>query len=77
MQCRKVRPILRYHVPNQLFSPIKFAIMCCFHFICSEMKKKTLTRFPSMYQNKLQEEGVQDVVNMNIVKSEPFGDLVD
>ena len=30
-----------------------------------------------MYQNKLQEEGVQDVVNMNIVKSEPFGDLVD
>ena len=51
--------------------------MCCFHFICSEMKKKTLTRFPSMYQNKLQEEGVQDVVNMNIVKSEPFGDLVD
>ena len=30
-----------------------------------------------MYQNKLQEEGVQDVVNMNKVKSEPFGDLVD
>ena len=30
-----------------------------------------------MYQNKLQEQGVQDVVNTNKIKFEPHGDLVD
>ena len=30
-----------------------------------------------MYQNKLQEQGVQAVVNMNKLKFEPYGDLVD
>ena len=30
-----------------------------------------------MYQNKLQEQGVQDVVNINKVKFEPHDDLVD
>ena len=30
-----------------------------------------------MYQIKLQEEGVQDVANINQVKLEPNGDLVD
>ena len=39
--------------------------------------KELLHRFPSMYQNKLQEEGVQDVVNVRKIKFEPFGDLSD
>ena len=30
-----------------------------------------------MYQNRLQEEGVQDVVNINKMKSEPYVDLLD
>ena len=30
-----------------------------------------------MYQNKLQEEGVQDVVHINKMKFELYGDLVD
>ena len=30
-----------------------------------------------MYQNNLQEERVQDVVNVNKIKSDPFGDLTD
>ena len=30
-----------------------------------------------MYQNKLQEQGVQDVVNIKEIKFEPPGDLVD
>ena len=30
-----------------------------------------------MYQNKLQEEGVQNVVNVNKIKFEPYGGLVD
>ena len=30
-----------------------------------------------MYQNKLQKEGFQDVVNINKGKLEPYGNLVD
>ena len=30
-----------------------------------------------MYQNKLQEQGVQDIVNNNKIKFKPCGDLVD
>ena len=30
-----------------------------------------------MYQNKLQDHGVQDTVNMNKIKNESYGDLVD
>ena len=30
-----------------------------------------------MYRNNLQEEGVQYVVNLNKMKSEPYRDLVD
>ena len=30
-----------------------------------------------MHQNKLQEQGVQDVVNINKIKFEQHGDLVD
>ena len=30
-----------------------------------------------MYQNNLQDERVQDVVNVNKIKSETFGDLTD
>ena len=30
-----------------------------------------------MHQKKLEKEGVQDVVNINIMKFESYGDLVD
>ena len=36
-----------------------------------------LSSFPALYQNKLQEKGVQDVANRNKIKFEPYGDLVD
>ena len=36
-----------------------------------------LSGFPPIYQNKLQEQGVQDVVNINKIKFEPHGDFVD
>ena len=41
MPCRKIRRILRYHVPNNCISSvyIMYLIMCCFYFIHSEMKK--------------------------------------
>ena len=44
-------------------------------------EKELLSRSPPVYQNKLQEEEgeeeVQEVVNINRIKSEPNGDLVD
>ena len=40
-------------------------------------EKELLSGFPPLYQNKLQEEGVQNVVNINKINFEPYGDLVD
>ena len=47
-------------------------------------EKQLLSRFPPVYQNKLQEEEeeeeeeeVQEFVNINRIKSEPNSDLVD
>ena len=39
--------------------------------------KKLLSAFPPLHQNKLREQGVQAVVNMNKTKFERYGDLVD
>ena len=36
-----------------------------------------LSGCPSLYQNKMQQQGVQYVVNRNKIKFEPYGDLVD
>ena len=40
-------------------------------------EKELLSDFIPLYQNKLQEHGVQDVVNINKINFEPCGDLVD
>ena len=63
MRCRKTRQIFRYHVPNMFF-PFRD-------------EKQLLSGCPPLYQKKLQEQGVQDVVNKNKIKFEPYGDLVD
>ena len=52
-------------MPNKLSFPEKFA------------GHVMLAGCPQLYQNKLQEQGVQDVVNRNKIKFEPYGDLVD
>ena len=40
-------------------------------------EKELLQGFPPLYQNKLQKQGVQDVVNISKIKSEWYSDLVD
>ena len=40
-------------------------------------KKESLSDFAPFHQNKLQEQEVQDVVNINKIKSEPYDDFVD
>ena len=62
---------------NKLLSPEKFAHHVLLLFYPSILFYQLLSGFPPLYQNKLQEQGVQDVVNTNKIKFEPYGDLVD
>ena len=62
---------------NKLLSPEKFAQHVLLLFYPFRDEKELLSGFPPLYQNKLQEQGVQDVVNTNKIKFEPYGDLVD
>ena len=76
MRCRKVRKILRYHVPNKILYPEKFAYHVLLFFYPFRDEKELLSGLPPLYQNKLQEPEVQDIVNINKIKFEPYGDLV-
>ena len=71
MRCRKARRILRSHVSNKLLSLEKFA-----HYAFKD-EKELFPDFLLMYQNKLQEQGVQDAININKITFEPYSDLVD
>ena len=77
MRCRKVRKIHRYHVPNKLLSAKKCAHYVLLLFYPFRAGKELLLDFPTLYQNKLQEQSVQNVVNTNKIKFEPYGGLVD
>ena len=37
MRCRKIRPILRFQI--NFYMQRNLFLICCFYFICSEMKK--------------------------------------
>ena len=50
--------------------------MCCFCFFPFRNEKQLLSGSPPLYQNKLQEQEVQDVVNRSKISFEPYGDLV-
>ena len=62
---------IKFHIKNNLF------IMYYFYSIHSEIKKELLSGLPPLYQNKLQEQGVQDIVSNKEIKFEPYGGLVD
>ena len=62
---------------NQLLSPEKFAHHVLLLFYPFRDEKDLLSSFPPMFQNKLQKEQFQDVINIKKIKFEPYGDLVD
>ena len=64
IRCRKVRRVLGYHVLSKLSSPEKLAYDVLLLFYPFIAEQELLSSFPSTYQNKLQEEGVQDVANI-------------
>ena len=49
----------------------------CDVFFSFKDEKQLLSGCPPLYQNKLQEQGLQDVVNRNKIKFEPYGESVD
>ena len=77
MQCRKVRHILRYHVSNKLLAAEEFAHHVLLLFFLFRDVKELLSGFPPLYQNKLRKQEVQALINMNKIKLQPNGDLVD
>ena len=77
MRCRKVRQVLRYHVPNNFLYPEKLPDHVLLLFCLFRDEKELLSSFPPTYQNKLLEKGVEDVVNISQIKFELYGDLVD
>ena len=77
MRCRKVRRTLRYHVPNKISHPKQFVHHVLLLFYPFRNKKELLSGLPPLYKNKLQEQGVQDIVSNKEIKFEPYGGLVD
>ena len=74
LKCRKIRAVLRYHVPNRHKFPEKYSHHLLFMYYPFRSEGELLD--PS-YMEKLSQQGVLDIVNQNKQKIEPFGDLVD
>ena len=72
-----LRRILQYQVTNEVLCAEKFAHHVLLLFYLFREERELLSDFPPLYQNKLQEQGVQDAFNIHKIKFEPHGDLVD
>ena len=77
MLCPKIWSILQCPVPSKLTSPEQFPYQVLLLFYPFRYEKELLSNCPPLYQNKLQEKGSQDVVNMSKLKFESYFDLVD
>ena len=64
-------------MPKKLLSLEKLAYHLLHLFYLFRDEKELLSGFPPLYETKLPEQGVQYVVNINKIKFEPYGDLVD
>ena len=61
-------------MPNNFLFPEKFTHHEMILFHPFRTKEELLSGFPKIYQNELQEGRVQNVVKMNKVKFESYGD---
>ena len=64
-------------MPYKLLPSERFAHHVLLLFYSFRGKKELLSGFPPLYQNKMREQGVQVMANMNKIKFEPYGDLAD
>ena len=77
IHCPKVIRIFRYYVPNKLLPAEKVGHHAMLLFFPFRDEKQLISVCPPLYQDKLQQHGVQDVVNRSKIKFELYGDLVD
>ena len=68
MRCRKVRRVLRYHVPNKHRFPEKYAHHLLFLFYPFRSENELLAGKPPSYQTKLLEHSVLEIVNTKQTK---------
>ena len=74
IKCRKIRAVLRYHVPNRHKYPEKYAHHLLFMYYPFRDESELLE---NTCLEKLSKPGVLDIVNENKNKIEPFDDLVN
>ena len=77
IKCRKVKAVLRYHVPNRHEKPEQYAHHLLFMFFPFRNESELCCTPSGTYVEKLNEPQVLTVVNENKQKFEPFADLVD
>lgn len=75
MKCRKVKSVLRYHVPSCDKKPEEYTHHMLFMYYPFRLESELFES--GSYMQKLCNSDVISVVNTNKLKIEPFGDLVD
>ena len=77
LKCRKVKCVLRYHVPNRHIHPEKYSHHMLFMFYPFRNENELKFSQTGLYADKLLQETVLSVVNRNKEMFEPYGDMVD
>ena len=77
LKCRKVKAVLRYHVPNRHKKPELYAHHLLFMFFPFRNESELCCEVSGTYMGKLNQPDVLHIVNENKLRFEPFSDLVD
>ena len=75
LKCRKVKAVLRYHVPNRFKNPEQYAHHLLFMFLPFRNESELCSM--GTYMEKLSDPQVMASVYENKQRFEPFADLVD
>ena len=77
LKCRKVKNVLRYHVPNRHRKPEKYSHHMLFMFYPFRKEEELKSLETGLYMDKLLDEDVLTIVNRNKEIIEPYGEMVD
>ena len=75
LQCRKVKAVLRYHVPNPHKYAERYAHHLLFMFYPFRKEADLMSAEPGMYMDRLNEASVITTIYANKQSFEPFGRL--
>ena len=77
LKCRKVKSVLRYHVPHKYKYPEKYAHHLLFMFYPFRNEQELCNTSTGTYLEKLNDPEVLCIINENKAQFEPYGDMVD